>query len=66
MSRSNLTYWIEDADAREISRDATFEMGDQQKQYLHLGAIIIKVTECWHRRIAKDVRPLHCEPRTYL
>jgi hypothetical protein len=48
MSHSNLTHWIEDADARAICRDAAFLAGVEQKQYLHLGTMIAKVAEWWN------------------
>jgi hypothetical protein len=58
MSHSNLTHWIEDADAREICRDATFLTGVEQKQYLHLGAVIAKVSDWWHHSTTETVLPV--------
>ena len=53
MAHSNLTQWIEDAEAREIRRDAAFLVRVQQKQYLHLGEIVAKVAGWWH--LTEDV-----------
>ena len=56
MAHSNLTQWIEDAEAREISRDAAFLARVEEKQYLHLGEIVAKVAGWWH--LAEDALPL--------
>jgi hypothetical protein len=64
MLHSNLTHWIEDADAREICRDAVFQTGIQQKQYLHLGAVIAKVSEWWHHTSPKTYYPCTTRRRT--
>jgi hypothetical protein len=64
MTHSNLTDWIEDADAREICRDAAFLTGVEQKQYFHLGAVIAKVAEWWNHNVTEDVLPVHYEPGT--
>lgn len=47
MSHSSLTHWIEDADAREICRDAAFLTNVQQHQHLHLGTVIAKIAGWW-------------------
>ena len=58
---NHLSHWIEDADAREICRDAAFLTGVEQNHYLHLGAVITKVAEWWHHNIAEEVLPVHYE-----
>jgi hypothetical protein len=64
MAQSNLTHWTEDADAREICRDAAFFAGVEQKQHLHLGGFIAKVADWWNHNITEDVLPVHYEPDT--
>jgi len=55
MSHSKLTQWIEDADAREICRDAAFFAAVEQQQYIHLGAIVAKVAELWRHNVTDTV-----------
>jgi len=64
MSHSNLTHWIEEAEAREICRDAAFLAGVEQKQYLHLGSIVSKVAEWWHHDIPEKTPSAHYESIT--
>jgi hypothetical protein len=65
MSHNNLTHWIEDADARDFCRDATFLAGVEQKQRLHLGTMIATIAEWWHHTVADELLDaLHHEPRT--
>ena len=64
MSHSNLTHWIEDADAREICRDATFLAGVEQEHYLHLRAVITKVADWWHDNVSEELLPVRCEDST--
>lgn len=51
MMHSNLTRWIEDADAREVFLQSA-SMREPQKvsqhQYIHLGQTIKKVFARWH------------------
>ena len=51
MIHSNLTRWIEDADAREVFLQSA-SMREPQKvsqhQYIHLGQTIKKVFARWH------------------
>ena len=54
MSQSHLTHWIEDADARELCRDATFLTGVEQQHCLHLGAAIIRIAEWWHHNVTEE------------
>ena len=61
MSQTHLTNWIEDADARGICRDAAFLTGVEQKHYLHLGAVITRVTEWWHHNVSEQLLPVHSE-----
>jgi hypothetical protein len=63
MSHSNLTHWIEDAEAREVCRDAGFLRGIEEKQNLHLGAIIATIAGWWHQHATKEGVQLH-EPGT--
>ena len=60
MSHSNLTRWIEDAEAREFCRDAAFWAGVEEKQHLHLGEIIATIAEWWHHNVPKEA----CDPST--
>jgi hypothetical protein len=48
MSNSNLTRWIEDAEARQVLETAMVGRGwvVSERHYLHLGATIAKVP-CW-------------------
>jgi hypothetical protein len=62
MSQTHLTHWIEDADARELCRDAAFLTGVEQKHYLHLGAVITKVAEWWHHNVNDELLPVRCVP----
>lgn len=49
MSRSTLTSWIEDAEARQVARSALFERPQpSETHYLHLGHAIARVP-CWTR-----------------
>ena len=51
MMHSNLTRWIEDADAREVFlQSATMPEPQRvsQHQYIHLGQTIKKVFSWWH------------------
>jgi hypothetical protein len=64
MSQSHMTTWIEDAEAREIRRDVTFLTGVEEKQHIHLGTIISKVTEWWNHYSTEDIHPVHDEPNT--
>jgi len=51
MMHSNLTRWIEDADAREVFlQSATVHEPQRvsQHQYIHLGQTIKKVFSRWH------------------
>jgi hypothetical protein len=51
MSHTNMTDWIEDADGREIRRDAAFLAGAEHTHYLDLGAVITKLAEWWHHHV---------------
>jgi hypothetical protein len=64
MSRNKLTHWIEDAEERDFCRDAVFLMGVQEKQALHLGAIVATIAGWWHQYVTKEVLPsgLRCAP----
>jgi hypothetical protein len=52
---SHMSHWIEDAEARQICRDAAFLTHIEQKQYVHLGAIVAKVAELWHHNVMDRV-----------
>jgi hypothetical protein len=57
MSHSNLTHWIEDAEAREFCRDAVFLTGVEEKQHLHLGSIITTIAGWWHHSVTMEASP---------
>ena len=51
MMHSNLTRWIEDADARDVFLETTTAHESQrvgEHQYIHLGHTIKKVVSWWH------------------
>jgi hypothetical protein len=49
MSHSNMTRWIEDAEARRFNKAAMFARGNvRESRYLHLGETIAKVPS-WFR-----------------
>jgi len=63
MSYSNLTHWIEDAEAREFCRDAVFLARVEEKQHLHLGAIVAIVSEWWHHKATKEMLAVEASTR---
>jgi hypothetical protein len=62
MSHSNLTQWIEQAEAREVCRGAAFLAGVEENQHLHLGSVIATISEWWRHNVTTEVLPLHFEP----
>jgi hypothetical protein len=55
MIHSDMTRWIEDADAREVLLQSAATHDSQehaQAQYLHLGPTIKAVVSQWHHSIA--------------
>jgi hypothetical protein len=66
MLHSNLTHWIEDAEAREFCRDAVLLARVEEKQRLHLGTIAATISEWWHQSATKDMLPVqYHEPGTH-
>jgi len=60
MMHSNMTRWIEDADAREVLLQSAATVDPQehaQAQYIHLGPTIKAVVSRWHHSIAEHLLP---------
>jgi hypothetical protein len=54
MTHTNLTRWIEDADARHIVESATFDRDIGESHYLHLGEAIAKVSSRVRHSISRE------------
>jgi hypothetical protein len=69
MAHSNLTRWIEDADARKCSDAATFDRsgGVTESHYLDLGAKIAKLPSWLWRNVHREpAATIACPTVTYI
>jgi hypothetical protein len=52
LAMTHMTHWIEEAEARNMVRSAMIDhtVGITERQYLHLGWTIAKVSTWWHHK----------------
>ena len=58
MMHSNLTRWIEDADAKEVLLQGAMIYQFQEsteRQYMHVGPTIKAVASWWHHNVAESL-----------
>ena len=69
MSRSHLTRWIEEAEARRFSELAEFERSPKiaEDHFLHLGDVIAHLPTWFRREVSRDsLAAIGCPARVHL